>query len=167
MLGEFWSYASLALCERLWCNEDIQVRPSRIQQGGLGLFTNRRFEQGEVMCVYFGAEFSTVAALRRANKDYLMRLGEQTYIDALAYPLCLARYINDCRNTLGYNVHFEKMASEGVALVRTTRGIDRGFEVYADYGKWYWQSAAGGERLSLSALVMERLEREAVQIDLI
>lgn len=57
----------------------------------LGLFANRAFAKGEVLCEYTGTILRTTEAMRRPDKSYLMRLGEQCYVDALEHPECLAR----------------------------------------------------------------------------
>ncbi|CAM9704175.1 unnamed protein product [Sphacelaria rigidula] len=69
-----------------------------------------------------------------------MRLGPQSYVDALDDWGVLARYINDCRNASLYNVRFEKLPLEGKALVVALKNIEPGQEIFVDYGRWYWLS---------------------------
>ncbi len=57
----------------------------------LGLFANQKIIQGEIICKYTGDIHRTVPALRLKDKSYLMRLGEQVYVDALAHPDVKAR----------------------------------------------------------------------------
>lgn len=47
----------------------------------------------------------------------------QVYCDAHDDLTMLARYINDCRNPLGYNVKFVKLPEEKKALVVASRDI--------------------------------------------
>lgn len=47
-----------------------------------GLFAGMNFDEGSVICKYTGTFLSTKEALRLEDKSYLMRLGEQCYIDA-------------------------------------------------------------------------------------
>jgi len=108
----------------------------------LGLFAERPFAQGQVVCVYRGIACRTVEALRLRDKSYLMRLGEQCYVDARETPHVLARYINDCINPAGWNVKFDKQASEQCAYVVALRNIATGEELFADYGKRYWRGAS-------------------------
>ena len=84
-----------------------------------------------------------------------MRLGPQTYIDAKSCLRCIARYINDCRNPLGYNVFYDKRPDEKIALVIVMRDIQPGEEIFADYGKWSWATLPS-VRLSLSNLLRLR-----------
>jgi len=98
---------------------------------GLGLFTTSFIPANSIVCYYRGEIFTTREAMRLKNKDYLMRLGENLYIDGsceelpyemefshycngkpiqkepkrkLPYPN-LGRYINDHKP---YNCYFEK-----------------------------------------------------------
>lgn len=140
----------------------LDVRQSRVSGAGLGLFTTQRFDIGDVLCTYYGEVHQTASALHLPDKSYLMRLGPQVYVDALNTPWCLARYINDCRNAVGYSVEFRKEPERGIASVVATRSIEAGYEVYADYGRWYWASLPSS-RLTLRDLVLERLEVEGKQ----
>lgn len=117
---------------------DLIVAPSWINRQFLGLFANRPFKEGEVVCRYFGTVLRTKEALQVADKSYLMRLGEQSYVDSRECLECQARYINDCRNPCGYNVVFRKIPSEQCAMVVALRNIGIGEELFVDYGKWYW-----------------------------
>lgn len=112
-----------------------------------GLFSNTVFKEGEVICQYVGKELKTTEALRLQDKSYLMRLGEQLYIDAKDSPFCLARYINDCRNPAGYNVKFLKDPQAKCAWVIALRDICVNEEIFVDYGKWYWASSGVSNNL--------------------
>jgi len=104
----------------------------------MGLFANTEFKQGEVVCVYRGRSLATAEALRLPDKSYLMRLGEQCYVDAKDDESVLARYINDCINPAGHNVRFDKQPLQRAALVVASRDVACGEELFADYGKRYW-----------------------------
>lgn len=56
-----------------------------------GLFAKRRFEKGEIICIYSGTVVRTREAMRMEDKTYLMRVGEQCYIDAKHHLDVLAR----------------------------------------------------------------------------
>ena len=111
----------------------VKVQLSRIPSAGLGLFTTEFVKKGELLCRYSGEILTTSQAIQLKDKRYLMRLGEQCYIDALnstSSSLCLARYINDCRNSAGINVKFEKHPELGCAFVVALRDIEPGYEIY-------------------------------------
>jgi uncharacterized protein len=137
-------------------SSSLEVKESWILGGAfLGLFAKTAIPEGQVVCEYFGAQLSTVEAMRSTDKSYLMRLGPQTYIDARLCLRCLARFINDCRNPLGYNVRFDKKPDKMVALVTSIRDIEPGEEIFVDYGKWYWATTPS-TRLSVSELLRLR-----------
>jgi SET domain-containing protein len=163
------------------CNEDVFRGNSWIEGGGEGLFAKRKIDEGEVFLVYVGKLKRTVDALRTQDKSYMMRLGEQNYVDSRDTPLCMGRYINDCRNLAGYNARFDKRPSLNRADVVSfislhskddhtsyadlytylyflssckvaTRVIFPDEEIFVDYGKWYWASGQPSSRLSFSQL---------------
>jgi len=110
----------------------LEVKQSWLSQEGStfdGLFATKHYEEGEVVCIYTGRVYRTSPAQALADKSYLMRIGEQCYVDAREsgwapeaadgknkesthdtslYPPCIARYINDSINPAGHNVVFEK-----------------------------------------------------------
>jgi hypothetical protein len=104
----------------------------------LGLFADKDFSEGSIICIYTGKVLRTKEALKLEDKSYLMRLGEQCYIDAKDTLEVLARYINDCVNPKGWNVRFDKSAENQCAYVVALRNISKGEEIFVDYGKWYW-----------------------------
>ena len=140
MMDEYFSAMSVYVYDII-CNESsLSVRPglSWIDDKMIGLFATKDIEEEEIIDSYKGRLMRTAEALGLKEKSYLMRLGEQKYIDAANSPFCLARYINDCRNSAGYNVKFIKAPENNLALVVCLRKIRRGEEIFVDYGKWYW-----------------------------
>lgn len=143
-----------------------------------GLFAGKQYRQGEVVCVYSGTTLPTKMAIQLDDKSYLMRLGEQKYVDAKHHPDVLARYvsrsceldvmlmmsltcraarfINDCIVKEGHNVTFEKQPENNCALVRALRDIAAGEEIFVDYGKWYWAGSKPTGKLKLSNELLRR-----------
>ena len=123
----------------------LVVRPSIIPNAGRGLFAGRRFEEGELLCVYRGKRISLPALLKMTLKarDYVMGgFGLNCHLDAADRPDVLARYINDDFSRPGSsNVRFVKLKRhELAALVIATRDICAGEEIYASYGEGYWRA---------------------------
>ena len=85
--------------------------------------------------------YTTVESMRLENHDYLMRLGPNVMVDARQHLEVLARFINDHRHPLLYNVQFVKQPEHRRALVVSTRRIHAGEELFVDYGKRYWTGA--------------------------
>jgi hypothetical protein len=103
-----------------------------------GLFADEDIEENVLLCEYSGTLLTTREALKLEDKTYLMRLGKQCYVDAKDSPDCLARFINDCRNQLYYNAQFQKFPEQQLAKVISLRRIQKGEEIFANYGSLYW-----------------------------
>lgn len=135
---EFAVAASIYAAELLY-NDSLIVAPTLLPNCNFfGLFAGRKFQKGEVVCKYVGNRYRTAEAIRLMDKSYLMRLGEQSYVDALPHKRVLARYMNDCINPDGWNVEFVKLPEKGYALVVALRDIECFEELYVSYGKRYW-----------------------------
>ncbi|RHY32860.1 hypothetical protein DYB32_002171 [Aphanomyces invadans] len=119
-------------------DDGLVVKASLLPNAGLGLFATKTFYEGDIVCVYTGHVLPTADALKVPDKSYLMRLGGGVYIDARERFDVKARYVNDCRSRGVHNVKFDKVPDRKHALVRATRTISTGDEVYVDYGTWYW-----------------------------
>lgn len=74
------------------CNDLIVKKTTLPDCDFLGLFANKDFEKDSIVCVYTGNVLRTRDALRLEDKSYLMRLGEQCYIDAKDTLDVVARY---------------------------------------------------------------------------
>ena len=110
---------------------------------GSGLYVATDVSAGTVLCAYTGVSYPTRDAMRLDDHSYLMRLGAQVYVDARTRLDVAARYINDCRHPLLYNVRFDKRPEEEQALVVATRDIHAGEELFVDYGWKYWLALKG------------------------
>lgn len=136
--SEFLLHVYIYISEELF-NQKLLVKRTQIQGCQFsGLFANEKFRKGEIVCKYVGDKLRTVKAMRLNDKSYLMRLGEQCYIDANFHPTVYARYINDCINPKGWNVEFIKQPLQSCALVVALRDILPGEELFVNYGKRYW-----------------------------
>jgi SET domain-containing protein len=112
------------------------VQPSWLNGADQGLFARVPLRKGQVLGCYVGERLRTAQALKVKDKSYLMRIGEQKYIDSRRTLWSLARFINDCRNPSGHNVMFLKCVVDHCAWVITTCDIQRGEEIFVDYGRW-------------------------------
>ena len=113
----------------------LRVAPSQIGPvAGSGLFVDADVPEGAVLCAYTGICYPTHDAMRLEDHSYLMRLGAQKYVDARTRLDVAARYINDCRHPLLYNVTFDKRPQEDQALVVALQNIRAGEELFVDYG---------------------------------
>ena len=70
----------------------LEIKNSWINGGEFqGLFTTSLIPVNSLVCKYYGDKLNTLEAIKRTNKAYLMRLGNQSYVDALDTHDCLAR----------------------------------------------------------------------------
>lgn len=79
--------ATLHRCREASINEptddDVCVKETLLKNCNfLGLFANRSYKKDDVICKYYGTILTTKEAMNLEDKSYLMRLGEQCYIDA-------------------------------------------------------------------------------------
>jgi len=120
---------------------DVEVRTSRLAGAGLGLFAKRPFAVAEAIGDYVGDTLETDAAMRLADKSYLMRLGGGVFVDARRHYSVVARFVNDCRDARCHNCAFDKRPAEQRARLVCTRPVAAGDEFYASYGSFYWLGA--------------------------
>ena len=138
---EFDIHVVIRICKFKYARNVLVKRTVLSGCSFMGLYARRPIKEGEIVCAYVGDILTTKEALHLSNKDYLMRLGEQRYVDSKPYTGVAARYINDCINPAGWNIEFQKRPRQGYALVVAIRDINRGQELFGSYGKWYWLGA--------------------------
>jgi len=91
MNKEFLLYSTIYAYHILY-NHNLQVKITTLPNCNFnGLYTKKLYCYNEVICQYYGDKMRTIEAIRLKDKSYLMRLGEQCYIDAKNYPLIYAR----------------------------------------------------------------------------
>eukprot|EP00397_Hematodinium_sp_SG-2012_P066842 GEMP01101516.1.p1 GENE.GEMP01101516.1~~GEMP01101516.1.p1 ORF type:complete len:171 (+),score=28.69 GEMP01101516.1:49-561(+) len=78
--------------------------------------------------------------------DYVMGGFGVFSIDARDEPDCIAKYINDGRNSHKANVKFIKLKRQRKAIVVAIADISKGSEFFADYGEGYWRKREEGIR---------------------
>ena len=122
--------------------------PSGIPGGGMGLFCTAITPRDTRVAVYHtGIALDSRAAFALVEKSFLMRLGNGNYIDANPHgptpPTQCSKgpYVNDARIPLLYNTYTVKRPHEARADVYAARNLAAGEELFADYGRRYWQSA--------------------------
>jgi hypothetical protein len=88
---EFLLYSTVYAYHLLY-NHNLKVKITTLPNCSFnGLYTKKFYCYDEVICQYYGDKMRTIEAIRLKDKSYLMRLGEQCYIDAKNYPLIYAR----------------------------------------------------------------------------
>lgn len=104
--------------------------------------------------MHVSQSFALVRVLSSTSLRKALRRGENSVhtccfdmmisvpLTAVEFLQVYARYINDPRNSRAHNVVFAKLPDEGRAVVRATRYIASGEELYVSYGRLYWAAAS-------------------------
>ena len=74
------------------------------------------------------------------GSDYVLGGFGPYSVDAGPHPQVLARYINHHPDAARRNATFVKNKAHLTALVVATRPIERGEELFVDYGAGYWRA---------------------------
>lgn len=91
MNKEFQIYSTIYAYHLLY-NHNLEIKITTLPDCNFyGLYTKKSYCYDEIICQYYGDKMRTIEAIRLKDKSYLMRLGEQCYIDAKNYPLIYAR----------------------------------------------------------------------------
>jgi len=91
MNKDFQIYSTIYAYELLY-NHNLEVKITSLPTCFFdGLYTKKTYQCNDIICYYYGNKIRTIEAIRLKDKTYLMRLGEQCYIDAKDYPRVYAR----------------------------------------------------------------------------
>ena len=127
----------------------FEVRPSAIQNAGMGLYVLREVRAGEVVAHYSGVSLSAAEAAG-SESDYLLQIHSGLFLDAAATDNRAGRWINDgphsgftanARFASAYNTNPDNVQGRRWIKVFATRDIPAGTEVYVDYGTKYWDNS--------------------------
>ena len=114
---------------------NLCIQQSKIKNGGMGLFSNVDIPDNTYLGNYIGE-------LKENNAFtcgiYAICLKSDKFIDAYNYPRCIFAMINDSRfSDFAYNCDFK--VYENHVEVWTINDINKGDELYCDYGDKYWE----------------------------
>jgi SET domain-containing protein len=127
----------------------LVLKKSGVPRGGIGLFTLKDIEKGELICEYKGDRVKQ-SEYDKTDSVYGVQLaGTDKVIDAASTQSTIGRYINDCRSTNktkhhcpGNNTKFSVNPRGRKSIsIRATKKIKKNKELFVGYGRTYW--AAG------------------------
>ncbi len=122
--------------------KQLEVKESNIPGAGRGLFTSKFIPKGTRIVEYKG-KIRTWKEVRHDDGNYYIFFVTQNHIiDAATYKKTLARYINDAKGLKkikGLNNNTEFVCDNLRVFVESTRDIAAHAEIFAGYGKEYWQ----------------------------
>lgn len=132
-------YDSLELPEE----EYLYIKPSQISNAGNGLFTAIDIEEDEIISIFRGEIISDEEAKKRAelgDNDYFMMLPTGETLDCKRTE-CFAKFANDAE---GIPSNFKNnaiitMDDENNVVLVAKRDIQANEEIFAGYGKMYWE----------------------------
>ena len=130
-----------------FCEYEPKVEVRRSPVHGWGLFSKCSIRYGEVICLYSGDLLST-SDMYINRSDYVLDLGSGRYLDSNNRYNCAGRYINDShgvrgsRNNARYSsvLLWHDVMKKYYVNVICNRHIAPDREIFADYGKEYWDN---------------------------
>lgn len=126
--------------------DQVKVKKSSIPNAGMGLFVTADLNKEELISLYSGDVLTAKEHCERyprCNGFYGIQLkAYNMFIDAVDKKSCLARWVNDARDSSRYNCEFRLLKAEQFMhiVLRTTRVVKEGEELFVDYGKDYWEN---------------------------
>ncbi|KAL7529930.1 hypothetical protein ACHAXR_004822 [Thalassiosira sp. AJA248-18] len=123
--------------------DSLKVAPSTIPDAGKGLFATSHIPKGVNVCYYTGYRHHYQSQKRLKNREYILNLQNDGFVDPFPTKDVLARFINDPKNEDQCNVKFEYIEEPGIwyCPVVAQRDIAAGEEVFISYGPRYWSES--------------------------
>ncbi len=122
----------------------LEVKRSNIPGSGKGLFTTKPIEKGAIIAEYKGKKTTWAEVDHKEGKNaYIYYVNRNCVIDASEYTHTLARYANDAKGLkiikgITNNCCFIKEGER--VFLKALRNISPGEELFAGYGKEYWDT---------------------------
>ena len=120
----------------------LRVKPSQVPTAGLGLYATRRLAKNARIAPYAGEKRTRAQVSERYGSDtgqYVLCRSDKECFDARKTNASLARFANDARGTEHTNnAKFTPGVPSGTPLLRATRPIPAGREIFTSYGREYW-----------------------------
>lgn len=121
----------------------LRIKPSQIDDAGFGLYATRRFAKNEKIDDYSGEKLTREEIGERydgARGEYVLCRSERECFDAAKTSASYARFANSTRGTsLRPNARFTRGSARGFPILRASRPITNGSEIFASYGRDYWR----------------------------
>jgi SET domain-containing protein len=122
----------------------LQIKKSTIPNTGQGLFTLKEIKKNEDITEYNGVKMTVEEANRKEESGYALLINKDTVIDGKSTQSCLGRYANMCRSLnkphcKGNNARFVINQKTKKVVLRATKKIKIGEEIFVSYGRSYWK----------------------------
>ena len=120
----------------------LRVKPSQIQNAGFGLYATKRLAKNARIAPYTGELRTRTDVTQEHGTDtgqYVLCRSDAECFDASKTNSSLARFANDARGSrFKNNAKFTPGAPTRTPLLRSTRAIPAGREIFVSYGREYW-----------------------------
>jgi uncharacterized protein len=126
----------------------LSIKKSQIPSAGKGLWAEKNFKRGEIIVKYEGEKISWKECLKRNQDqegygDYYFFISKNNCIDAQYTTWAHGRYANDASGLsridgLRNNTRYEII--NGEVVIRASRNIKSGEEIFVSYGRAYWNT---------------------------
>ena len=128
----------------------VRIKASEIPRAGKGLYAARDFKKGDLVARYTGDQVSTGGD--HDGSAYVLELSEVVSIDAARTNTAEGRMINDSRGSgKRNNTRFSCNQAAKTAVLRATRNLKKGEELFVGYGRNFWPNRVGGTKGAISA----------------
>ncbi len=122
----------------------VEIRPSSIPGAGLGLFAIADIPKGTIIDMYHGTRLTKKELEEGDSVEsmYIMQINKNLYIDS-SKEKCIVAFTNDARGlnrTPGVrnNCYFALSPDNKNMLMKTSKSIKAGSELFTFYGATYW-----------------------------
>lgn len=123
-------------------NSYLKIKTSSLPGCGKGLFTKIFIPKGIIITEHTGVVTSFKEADFSDNNPYLFYVTSRHVIDGRKDTSAPARYINDAagpKKITGFNNNAQYVIIDKRVFIIANRDILAGEEIFASYGKEYWQ----------------------------
>jgi SET domain-containing protein len=145
----------------------VEVKKSKINKAGKGLFAKQAMKRGDHICLYFGVlVFKDQVHNGYYESDYMLEDPAHDFIiDAADPKSCLGRYANDSLSMKKSNCKFAFYDDPFSGYLQATKAIKKGEEIYVSYGKDYWQDAIDKDAKSYTSL--PKKDKDFINLELL
>ncbi len=126
----------------------LSIKESSLLNAGQGLWAERDFKRGDIICKYEGEKVTWKECCRRNDAyenicAYFFYITERNCIDAQYNMDSFARYANDAAGIsrikgIKNNSYYKIIRKE--PYIVASRNIKAGEEIFVAYGRAYWNS---------------------------
>ena len=125
--------------------KDFVVKPSSIPNAGNGLFAISKIQPGDIVGFYTGIYVDDETADKdHVDSDYVLKIADNCNVVGEGPDASYTRFINHCPYP---NTQFVIDEEKELAWVESLELIEKGEELFIDYGEEYWEQKEENDRI--------------------